>query len=132
MTPQEIITKLNDAKNGIYAKAELESIWIPNEMLPEVYHDNREGGKSLERLEKQSSEEEQKRATEETDNREKSIIIHNGKIMSDNPSRLAVLNRYQAVVSNEGEIQYETNEDKLYRNQLVFAEAIGLDLEADE
>ena len=53
MTPQEIISKLNDAKNGIYTKAELESIWIPNDMLPEAYQDNREGGKSLERLEKQ-------------------------------------------------------------------------------
>jgi len=124
MTPQEIISKLNDAKNGIYTKAELESIWIPNDMLPEAYQDNREGGKSLERLEKQSAE--------ETDTREKSVIIHDGKIMSDNPSRLAVLDRYQAGVADEREIQYETNEDKLYRNQLTFAAAIGLDLTEDE
>jgi hypothetical protein len=119
MTPQEIISKLNDAKNGIYTKAELESIWIPNDMLPEAYQDNREGGKSLERLEKQSAEEEKKRTAEETDTREKSVIIHDGKIMSDNPSRLAVLDRYQAGVVDEREIQYETNEDKLYRNQLT-------------
>ena len=132
MTPQEIISKLNDAKNGIYTKAELESIWIPNDMLPEAYQDNREGGKSLERLEKQSAEEEKKRAAEETDTREKSVIIHEGKIMSDNPSRLAVLDRYQAMASIEGNIQYETNEDKLYRNQLTFAAAIGLDLTEDE
>tara|TARA_R110000744_G_scaffold86062_1_gene168263 strand:- start:361 stop:759 length:399 start_codon:yes stop_codon:yes gene_type:complete len=132
MTPQEIISKLNDAKNGIYTKAELESIWIPNDMLPEAYQDNREGGKSLERLEKQSAEEEKKRTAEETDTREKSVIIHDGKIMSDNPSRLAVLDRYQAGVADEREIQYETNEDKLYRNQLTFAAAIGLDLTEDE
>ena len=132
MTPQEIIAKLNDAKNGIYAKAELESIWIPNDMLPEAYQDNREGGKSLERLEKQSAEEEKKRTAEETDTREKSVIIHEGKIMSDNPSRLAVLDRYQAMASVEGNIEYETNEDKLYRNQLVFAEAIGLQLEDED
>tara|TARA_R110002167_G_scaffold219845_1_gene424440 strand:- start:284 stop:682 length:399 start_codon:yes stop_codon:yes gene_type:complete len=132
MTPQEIISKLNDAKNGIYTKAELESIWIPNDMLPEAYQDNREGGKSLERLEKQSAEEEKKRAAEETDTREKSVIIHEGKIMSDNPSRLAVLDRYQAMASIEGNIEYETNEDKLYRNQLTFAAAIGLDLTEDE
>jgi len=132
MTPQEIISKLNDAKNGIYTKAELESIWIPNDMLPEAYQDNREGGKSLERLEKQSAEEEKKRTAEETDTREKSVIIHDGKIMSDNPSRLAVLDRYQAGVVDESEIQYETNEDKLYRNQLTFAAAIGLDLTEDE
>ena len=112
--------------------AELESIWIPNDMLPEAYQDNREGGKSLERLEKQSAEEEKKRAAEETDTREKSVIIHEGKIMSDNPSRLAVLDRYQAGVADEREIQYETNEDKLYRNQLTFAAAIGLDLTEDE
>jgi hypothetical protein len=132
MTPQEIISKLNDAKNGIYTKAELESFWIPNDMLPESYKDNREGGKSLERLEKQSAEEEKKRTAEETDTREKSVIIHDGKIMSDNPSRLAVLDRYQAGVVDEREIQYETNEDKLYRNQLTFAAAIGLDLTEDE
>jgi hypothetical protein len=132
MTPQEIISKLNDAKNGIYTKEELESIWIPNDMLPEAYQDNREGGKSLERLEKQSAEEEKKRAAEETDTREKSVIIHEGKIMSDNPSRLAVLDRYQAMASIEGNIEYETNEDKLYRNQLTFAAAIGLDLTEDE
>jgi len=136
MTPQEIITKLNDAKNGIYAKAELESIWIPNDMLPEVYHDNREGGKSLDRLQKQSDNTElgnvAQRKELETNDREKSVIIHEGEIKSDNPKRLAVLNRYQTIVSVEGEIQYETNEDKLYRNQLTFAAAIGLDLEEDE
>ena len=51
MTPQEIITKLDAAKNGIYSAAELESIWIPNEMLPEPYQDDREGGRTLARLE---------------------------------------------------------------------------------
>tara|TARA_R110000782_G_scaffold128497_1_gene220088 strand:+ start:255 stop:665 length:411 start_codon:yes stop_codon:yes gene_type:complete len=136
MTPQEIITKLNDAKNGIYSKVELESIWIPNEMLPEVYHDNREGGKGLERLDAQATEAENKQADEKkkakTDDREKSVIIHEGEIVSDNPSRLEVLNRYKGYTLDDSPIQYETNEDKLYRNQLTFAAAIGLDLNEEE
>ena len=30
----------------------LEGIWVPNDLLPERYHDNREGGSTLERVER--------------------------------------------------------------------------------
>ena len=50
-----MITKLDAAKNGIYPAGELECIWIPNEMLPESYGDDREGGRTLARLEQISA-----------------------------------------------------------------------------
>jgi hypothetical protein len=129
MTPQEMITKLDAAKNGIYSAAELESIWVPNEMLPERYHDNREGGSTL----KRASEIYDKEITPKVKNmREESVVIQDGKVMSDNPERLDILNRYREAVSTESEISYEVNEHKLYRNEQAFASAIELELEENE
>jgi len=137
-TPEEVIAKLEDAKNGIYSAAELESIWVPNEMLPERYHENREGGSNL----KRTNEIYDKEITPKIQNmREESVVIHDGKIMSDNPERLAVLNRYRDAVEADyanfpdsvGEEDfYVENEDRLYRNQQAFASAIGLDLEEED
>jgi hypothetical protein len=129
MTPQEMITKLDAAKNGIYSAAELESIWVPNEMLPERYHDNREGGSTLKRASKIYDKE----ITPKVKNmREESVVIQDGKVMSDNPERLDILNRYREAVSTESEISYEVNEHKLYRNEQAFASAIELELEENE
>ena len=30
--------------------ATMEALWIPNEVLPERYHDDREGGRTLDRI----------------------------------------------------------------------------------
>ena len=136
-TPQEVIAKLNDAKNGIYSAAELECVWVPNEMLPESYHDNREGGKSLDRLQRVVDSQQVK----EEDPREKSVVISHGEIMHGNNERIEILNRYRDAVEADyenfpdsvGEEDfYVENEDRLYRNQLVFAEVIGLDLEDED
>ena len=128
-TANEVIAKLNDAKNGIYSAAELESIWVPNEMLPERYHDNREGGSTL----KRTSEIYDKEITPKVKNmREESVVIQDGKVMSDNPERLDILNRYREAVSTESEIPYEVNEYKLYRNEQAFASAMELELEENE
>ena len=137
-TPEEVIAKLEDAKNGIYSAAELECIWVPNEMLPERYHENREGGSNL----KRTNEIYDKEITPKIKNmREESVVIQDGKIMSDNPERLAVLNRYRDAVEADyanfpdsvGEEDfYVENEDRLYRNQQAFASAIGLDLEEED
>jgi hypothetical protein len=137
-TPNEVIAKLNDAKNGIYSAAELESIWVPNEMLPERYHDNREGGSNL----KRAGEIYDKEIVPKVKNmRGESVVIQDGKVMSDNTERLAVLNRYRDAVEADyanfpdsvGEEDfYVENEDRLYRNQQAFASAIGLDLEEEE
>ena len=32
--------------------ATMESIWIPNDLMPERYHDDREGGRTLDRIQK--------------------------------------------------------------------------------
>ena len=126
-TPQEVIAKLEAAENGEYSTAELEAIWVPNDMLPESYHDEREGGRSLDRLQKQVQ---QKQG--EVDPRHESVVISDGVVMSDNPERLAVLNQYRDAVEAEKEIPYQINEHKLYRNQQAFAVAMELELEEEE
>ena len=126
-TANEVIAKLNDAKNGIYSAAELGSIWVPNEMLPESYHDEREGGRSLDRLQQEARQE-----PAEVDAREKSVVISHGKIMSGNQERVNILNQYQNDADTESEIDYSINEYRLYRNEQAFAKAIGLDLEEEE
>jgi len=132
-TPEEVIAKLEDAKNGVYSAAELESIWVPNEMLPEAYHDEREGGRSLDRLQEPEQTEEidpdHNRRNRKKSGEVDSVVISHGKIMYGNQDRINTLNQYQNDVDNENEISYNVNEYKLYRNQLAFAEAMEIELE---
>ena len=123
-TPQEVIAKLQDAENGIYSAAELGSVWVPNNMLPESYHDEREGGRSLDRLQEQVQQEQV-----EVDAREQSVVISHGEIMHGNQERIDILDQYQNDIDNENEIDYNINEYKLYRNEQAFASAIELELE---
>ena len=123
-TPEEVIAKLKDAENGIYSTAELESIWVPNNMLPESYHDEREGGRSLDRLQEQVQQEQV-----EVDAREQSVVISHGEIMHGNQERINILDQYQNDIDNENEIDYNINEYRLYRNEQAFASAIELELE---
>jgi len=123
-TPQEVIAKLEAAKNGEYSTAELESIWVPNNMLPESYHDEREGGRSLDRLQEQVQ---QKQG--EIDPRHESVVISHGKIIHGNQERIDILDQYQNDVDNENEIDYNVNEYRLYRNQQAFASAMEIELE---
>ena len=129
-------TKANDmTKNFEQLKAEmdaaiLEGIWVPNEMLPERYHDNREGGSTLERIERIYNKEVAPLLN--VDPREKSVVISDGVIQHGSQERIDVLNRYRDAVENEQEDFYEVNEDRLYRNQQAFASAMELDLEETE
>jgi len=129
-------TKANDmTKNFEQLKAEmdaaiLEGIWVPNEMLPERYHDNREGGSTLERIERIYNKEVAPLLN--VDPREKSVVISDGVIQHGSQERIDVLNRYRDAVENEQEDFYEVNEDRLYRNQQAFASAMELDLEEAE
>ena len=113
-------------KNGIYSADELKSIWVPNEMLPESYHDNREGGRSLDRLQQEIQEK-----TVEVDDREKNVVISHGEIMHGNQERIDIINQYQNDADTESDIDYSVNEYRLYRNEQAFAKAIGLDLEEE-
>jgi len=129
-------TKENDmTKNFEQLKADLdaailEGIWVPNEMLPERYHDNREGGSTLERIERIYNKEVAPLLN--VDPREKSVVISDGVIQHGSQERIDVLNRYRDAVENEQEDFYEVNEDRLYRNQQAFASAMELDLEEAE
>ena len=108
----------------------LEGIWVPNDLLPERYHDNREGGSTLARLERIYQKE--VAPLLDVDPREKSVVISDGVIQHGSQERIDVLNRYRDAVENEQEDFYEVNEDRLYRNQQAFASATELDLEEPE
>ena len=100
-------TKENDmTKNFEQLKADLdaailEGIWVPNEMLPERYHDNREGGSTLERIERIYNKEVAPLIN--ADPREKSVVISDGVIQHGNQERIDVLNRYRDAVEIEQE-----------------------------
>ena len=91
----------------------MECIWIPNEHLPEEFHDGREGGRTLKRLNRQIEE-----SVADVDPREVKGEIRTGIIQS-----------YADDVAAGREIQYKENDDKLYKNMQVFAEIMDVDLD---
>ena len=91
----------------------MECLWIPNEHLPEEFHDDREGGRTLKRLNRQVEE-----SIIELDPREEK-----GEV------RTAIIDSYAADVAAGREIEYKENNEKLYRNQQVFAEIMDVDLD---
>ncbi len=111
-------------------QAILEGIWVPNDLLPERYHDNREGGSTLERVERIYNKEVAPLLN--VDPREKSVVISDGVIQHGNQERIDILNQYQNDVDNGRDIEYNVNENKLYRNEMAMASAMGLDVEDDE
>ena len=104
----------------------MECLWIPNEHLPEEFHDDREGGKTLNRLHEQADKVEAAKA--EIPARERPVIFYDTPEGRGTPERMAILNKYRDAVANGEEIPYETNEDKLYKNMQAFASAMELDL----
>lgn len=90
-----------------------ECLWIPNEHLPEEFHDIREGGRTLKRIDQQVKE-----SVIEVDPREEK-----GEL------RTAIIDSYAADVAAGGEIGYKENDAKLYKNQQVFAEIMDIDLD---
>ena len=106
----------------------MECLWIPNEHLPEEFHDDREGGKTLKRLNEQADKVEAAKA--EIPAREKPVIFYDTPEGRGTPERMAILNKYRDAVANGDEIPYETNDDKLYKNMQAFASAMELDLDA--
>ena len=111
-------------------EAILECIWVPNNILPERYHDNREGGSTLERVERIYHKE--VAPVVNADPREKSVVLSDGVIQHGSQVRIDILNKYREDVAAERDIEYDINEDRLYRNRQAFAGAMELDLEEDE
>ena len=91
----------------------MECLWVPNEHLPESYHDNREGGRTLKRLNRQIEE-----SVVDVDPREVKGEIRTGIIQS-----------YADDVAAGREIAYKENDAKLYKNMQVFAEIMDVDLD---
>ena len=91
----------------------MECFWIPNEHLPEEFHDNREGGRTLKRLNRQIEE-----SVIDVDPREVKGEIRTGIIQS-----------YADDVAAGREIGYKENDAKLYKNMQVFAEIMDIDLD---
>ena len=107
---------MNETTKKMIAELEaatMECFWIPNEYLPESYHDNREGGRSLKRLNRQIEE-----SVAEVDPREVKGDIRTGIIQS-----------YADDVAAGREIEYKENDAKLYKNMQVFAEIMDVDLD---
>ena len=108
----------------------LEGIWVPNDLLPERYHDNREGGATLERVERIYNKE--VAPVINADPREKSVVLSDGVIQHGSQVRIDILNKYREDVAAERDIEYDVNEDRLYRNQQAFASAMELNVEENE
>ena len=122
---------MNETTKKMIAELEaatMECFWIPNEYLPEEFHDDREGGKTLKRLSEQADRVEAAKA--DIPAREKPVIFYDTPEGRGTPERMAILNKYREAVANGDEIPYETNDDKLYRNMQAFASAMELDLDA--
>ena len=108
----------------------LEGIWVPNDLLPERYHDNREGGSTLERVERIYNKE--VAPVINADPREKYVVLSDGVIQHGSQVRIDILNKYREDVAAERDIEYDVNEDRLYRNQQAFASAMELNVEENE
>jgi len=85
-------------------QAILNSIVVKNEYLPPEFHDNREGGRSLGRLE------------ELCEMKEETLTPH----QQDKLSKAERIERYSLNAAAGEPIEYDVNEDKLYRNQQAF------------
>lgn len=111
-----------------FEKAErtiLEAIDVPKEWLPESYR----GERSHRNLWSVEKEYRRRIKEKEVDPHSVSVKIKDGEIREGTPERLERLENYANDVANERDIDYNVNEDRLYRNQQAFAEAIGLELE---
>jgi len=90
--------------------AVLENIWVPNSLLPERYHDTREGGRSLARI-------------NEKYNREIQPKFDKAKAKAE---RIERLNRYRDSYADDGNIAYEVDEIKQNNAELAFVSASGI------
>ena len=110
-------------KNIEQLKAELEAatmqaLWIPNEVLPERYHDDREGGRTLDRI-------------QEVYEREVEPNLEYQRIQAEKATRGA---KYAAEYAERGEVDYDGDPDMQYKNEHSFCNGLirGGVLDADD
>ena len=84
--------------------ATMEALWIPNEILPERYHDEREGGRTLERI-------------EEVYQREVEPNLEYQRVQAEKAKRIE---KYAAEYAETGEFTYDVDADMQYKNEQSF------------
>ena len=94
--------------------AVIECLVVPNELLPESYQGKR-SHRSLESVEKEA----QKRGVLESEHK---------KLKRLKAEKIAL---YRECVENGLEIEWQTDDNKLYKNQMCFAQLMELDLDED-
>lgn len=125
---------LEQLKSNLDA-AILNCIYVPNEILPERFHDNREGVTSLARINKilDGKISEDKYVDPESVSVKFDVSEgdsdENRKIVSGTPERLAKLEKYRNDVASGEEIGYNINSYKLDRNMRTFATLMNIELE---
>ena len=100
-------------KNIEQLKAELEAatmeaIWIPNDLLPERYQDDREGGRTLDRI-------------QEVYEREVEPNLEYQRIQAEKAKRVA---KYAAEYAERGEFDYDVDPDMQYKNEQSFCNGL--------
>ena len=110
-------------KNIEQLKAELEAatmeaIWIPNDLLPERYQDDREGGRTLDRI-------------QGVYEREVEPNLEYQRIQAEKAKRVA---KYAAEYAERGEFDYDVDPDMQYKNEQSFCNGLirGGVLDADD
>ena len=99
----------------------IDAIMVPTEWLPESY----QGKRSSRKLRSVVSEAKRRHKNLFKPEREVSVKFDENRNVISNPEseRLATIDKYRAAVEAGEEIEYDVNEDKLYRNQLDWVSA---------
>jgi hypothetical protein len=85
-----------------------ECIWIPNNLLPERYQDHREGGSTIERLNRIYDEE----------------VLPNLEFQQMKAEKAERLEKYAAEYAERGEFTYDVNEHRQYMNEQSFCDGL--------
>tara|TARA_Y100000361_G_C11098282_1_gene310398 strand:- start:568 stop:918 length:351 start_codon:yes stop_codon:yes gene_type:complete len=85
-----------------------ECIWVPNDLLPERYQDNREGGSNLDRVER----------------------IYEAEVLPDleyqqmKAEKQKRVEKYAAEYAETGKFTYDVDEDRQYKNEQSFCSGL--------
>jgi hypothetical protein len=88
--------------------ATMEALWVPNDILPERYHDDREGGRTLSRVQ----------AVYE---REIEPNLEHQRVQAEKAKRVA---KYAAEYAENGTITYDVDDHKQYDNEQSFCDGL--------
>tara|TARA_R110002110_G_scaffold264374_1_gene480107 strand:+ start:488 stop:835 length:348 start_codon:yes stop_codon:yes gene_type:complete len=102
---------MNDKTKQMLADLEaatMEAIWVPNELLPERYHDNREGGRTLKRI-------------EDVYENEVEPALEHQRVKAAKAERLA---KYAAEYAETGKFTYDVDVDLQYKNEQSFCDGL--------